>query len=99
MLKRFVDVFRQCKQSFNNKNLQLVSIIKNNLINELNTIYKEVVFREFIYTKKDSFSSLCSLSNMSSFARFVRCQTCRALFALLVVEHVDNRAICYRLLL
>jgi len=29
--------------------LQLVSIIENNLINELNTIYKKVVFRESIY--------------------------------------------------
>ena len=25
LLKRFVDVFRQCKQSFNNKKLQLSS--------------------------------------------------------------------------
>jgi len=49
LLERFIDVFKQCKQSFDNKSLQLVSIIKSNLINKLNTIYKRVVSRESIY--------------------------------------------------
>ncbi len=44
LLKRSVDVFRQCKQSLGNKDLQLVSIIESNLIDKLNTIYKKVVF-------------------------------------------------------
>ena len=64
-------------------------MIKNNLINKLNTIYKKVVSRESLYTKKDSSCSFCSLSSMSSFARLVRCRTCRTLFALFVVEHVE----------
>ncbi len=50
LLKRFVDVFRQCKQLLDNKSLQLVSIIENNLIDKLNTIYKKVVFLEDLYT-------------------------------------------------
>jgi len=44
LLKKSVDVFRQCKQLLDNKSLQLVSIIENNLIDKLNTIYKRVVF-------------------------------------------------------
>ncbi len=44
LLERSIDVFRQCKQLLDNKSLQLVLIIENNLIDKLNTIYKKVVF-------------------------------------------------------
>ena len=80
-------------------------MIESNLINKLNTIYKGVVSRESIYIKEDSSCSLDSLLSMSSFVRFVRCRTCRtrplacrAMLVCQVVEHANNRAICYRLL-
>jgi len=67
----------------------LISIIKSNLINKLNTTYKKVVSKEILYIKEDSFCLLYSLSNMSSSTRFVCCQIYRTLFALFVVKHVE----------
>ncbi len=55
LLKRSVDIFRQYKQLFDNKRLQLVSIIENNLIDKLNTIYKRVVSKRSIYIIKRFF--------------------------------------------
>jgi len=69
--------------------LQLVSIIENNLINKLNTIYKKVVSRKSIYTKKDFFCLLYLLSSISNSAYFVCCQIYRALFVLLAVKHIE----------
>jgi len=68
--------------------LQLVSIIKNNLINKLNTIYKKVVSRKSIYLRRFflfvllvveyvEFYLLCLLSNTSNFVCFVCYRTCR----------------------
>jgi len=76
-LERFVDVFRQCKQLLDNKNLQLVSIIENNLINKLNTIYKKVVSKRSIYTKE--ILLVC----------YICCQVYRTLFALFVVKYIE----------
>ncbi len=56
LLKRSIDIFRQYKQLFDNKKLQLVSIIESNLIDKLNTIYKRVVSKRSIYTKKILFA-------------------------------------------
>jgi len=51
LLERSVGVFRQCKQSLDNKSLQLVSMIEGNLIDELNTIHKGVAFRSYIHNR------------------------------------------------
>jgi len=77
LLERFVGVFRQCKQSLGNKGLQLVSMIGGNLIDELNTIHKKVVFEDLYILNKILFA--CS----------ARCRVCRALLALLAIEHVE----------
>ncbi len=109
LLKRFVDVFRQRKQSLDNKGLQLSSRnSKSRLKINLNTIHKKVVF-ENLYTQRDSslfvifvvehveHRSLSSLSSMSNIIRLARYRTCQTLFACQVVESIDSRALCYML--
>ena len=88
MLKRFIDVFRQCKQLLNNKILQFVSIIKSNLINKFNTIYKESYLRNLYILRRFFLFVIfvvehvelylfCLLLNISNFVCFVCCQICR----------------------
>jgi len=75
--EKFVDVFKQYKQLLDNKSLQLVSIIENNLINKLNTIYKKVVSKKSIYTKEILLTC------------YICYQIYRVLLALFVVEYVE----------
>ncbi len=49
LLKRFIDIFGQCKQLFDNKRLQLSSC-NNKLKLKINyTIYKKVAFKNYIF--------------------------------------------------
>ncbi len=82
LLEKSVDVFRQCKQLLDNKRLQLVSIIENNLINKLNTIYKRVVSKKSIYTKK--ILLVC----------YICYQIYRTLLALFAVKYIEFCLLC-----
>jgi hypothetical protein len=92
-LKRFVDVVKQCKQSLDNKKLQLSSRNNKSRLKMSWTRFIRESCLEDLYTKEDSSCSLCSLSSISSTARSARCRACRArrtLLAQLAIEHVEH---------
>ncbi len=78
LLKRFVDVFKQCKQLLDNKDLQLSSRNSKSRL--------KISWTRFI---RESCSRIYILKRFF-FARLARCQACRALLAQLVVECVEH---------
>ena len=78
LLKRFVGVFKQCKQSFDSKGLQLSS--RNNKSR------LKMSWTRFI---RKSCSKIYILKKIF-LARHARCRACWALLAQLVVEHVEH---------
>ena len=92
-LKKFIDIFRQCKQLFDNKSLQLVLIIESNLIDKLNTIYKRVVF-QFLYTKKILIACFACLSSITSILLAILAYRIYRILYLeyLFLEHIEHNS-------